>query len=178
MLILILMILYIAKKQTKYEKVSWLRLGTIPVYCVIMLFVTFEWELRNFLYLAILIVCAYFIAKLQVSGVKVKTAPFGENARQQTVEMRSGKHYLYGWFIVVILIILTEYARGELHDTKTLREELMKELVPYAVFSKGTDNWMIWAITGVTSLFYVLLLMRKYPAVYTALSNKVNRYRK
>ncbi|OXM16372.1 hypothetical protein [Paenibacillus herberti] len=175
MLILVIMILYMAKKQMKYEKVSWLRLGTIPAYCLIMLFVTFEWELRSFSYLAVFILCAYFIAKLQVSGVKVKTAPFGVNARQQAVEMCTGMNYLYGWFLVVIIIVLTEFARGELHDTRTLREELMKEIVPFMVFSNGTNNWMIWAITGITSSFYAILLMRKYPAVYL---NKLNHYRK
>ncbi|WP_251563212.1 hypothetical protein [Paenibacillus pasadenensis] len=152
-----------------------MRLAIIPAYSLIMLVVSFDWELRSLLNLAILIVCAYCIAALQVSGVKVKTA---HSKGQQIVEMRTGMKYMYGWFAVVIIIIISEYASGELESSRALREELMKEMVPYIVFSKGTDNWMLWAITGLTSLFFVIMLMRKHPAVHAVLFNKMNRYRK
>lgn len=181
------------KDQFEFSAITWISYWFIPIFCLYQFVRTFVWSPINVALTIGLIIVSVLVGHYQTAHTQVRLEETGSqyfrDANGQEVPIykkvitaQGGRHYLYGWFVILVLQILIEGTY--LHQVLTMDhvfEETYKEiLADVMIFYRFTgarhSSWILWGLTAFSSLSYTLLLAHKSPLANRVLFGK-KKYR-
>lgn len=175
-----LILIYFIQDQFEFSKISRISFWIIPFSTLYQFFNTFVVNQTNLLIVAALIIFAIGIGYYQAVYTKVRLEEtsstfFRDNQGQEVpiykkvVTAQGGRHYLYGWIIVLGVQILLEvlYLHERLTPLKiwdVFLEEVIADLFSFSRFvGSEHTSWIIWALTSFTSFGYTFWIAHLYP---------------
>lgn len=158
-LVLIGLVIHLCLSAFRYVKVSLFHHYLVPVYSLIMLMLTMQWQKKDLLILLILIVVAAGLGWLETLGLKFSKKPAKKPGHWHYLMYR-GWPYVLGWTTVIVLGLLLSDIVGHsglyhLFVDKVF-ETLIEEIDPLSFFTQS-HPWYIWALSSVSSLVFAWL---------------------
>ncbi|WP_191982774.1 hypothetical protein [Levilactobacillus zymae] len=187
--IIAIILIYFIHDQFEFSKITRISFWIIPLSTLYQFFNTFVFNRTNLLIVGGLILFSIAIGYYQASHTKVRleetSNTFFRDATGQEVPLykkvitaQGGRHYLYGWLLVLVVQILIEalYLHEPLTPVKiwdVFLEEVMADLFSFSRFIDGAHtSWIIWALASFTSFGYTFWIARLHPLAYRKLFNK------
>lgn len=185
--LIIALMVYFIKEQFEFNELKKLTYYFLPIFSLIQMVSGFEFTRKNMLILVMTILIGWFVGIFQTKSTQTKRQLkpvyiyYDEKDEEKKIFKRGilikgGKSYILGWFIIFGLQLCIQYFI--LAQKDTLQDELYKELLSdlfsiYRLqgFSNSSENWYAWSLYGFSSLFYLLTLCKKNPAVKESLFN-------
>ncbi|MFC6181241.1 hypothetical protein [Lactiplantibacillus daowaiensis] len=187
----ILITIYFIHDQFEFSAIKRFSYWIIPIFTCYEFVTTFKWSTLNGLLLSGIVVFAYFVSRYQAMHTRIRleetaTTYFHDAAGQEVpiyrkvVTAQGGRHYLYGWLMVIGMQLLIEATY--LHEHLTAHrvwtaffEEIMADVLSFYRFASADSHtsWIIWALTAATSLGYTLWLAHRSPAARRTLFNQM-----
>lgn len=185
--LIIALMIYFIKEQFEYSELKKLTYYFLPVFSLIQMVSGFEFTGKNILILVMTILIGRIVGGYQTKSTQTKRQLkpvyiyYDENNEERKIFKRGilikgGKSYILGWFIIFGIQLCIQYFILAQQDT--IQNELYKELLSdlfsiYRLqgFSDSSENWYAWSLYGFSSLFYLLILCKKNPAIKESLFN-------
>ena len=148
----------------EFEKISRLKLLSIPVYSILMFFATMRWTSENFFTAFILILAAGFIGWFQTIKSEIKVTDELDRHQRPVILIKKGFPYILGWIAIFVLGIMMHFfhhASIAIDDIfSEFAHELLKDIAVFTRFS-SKDSWYVWALSGVSSMTFTFFLEKK-----------------
>ena len=182
-LILIILVIHLCRSAFEYVKISFFHHFLVPIYSLIMFFITMKWTTRDLVLLAILVVVGILIGVLETMQLTFRKKPAKHHHKKEgeekanhskwVYEMRRGWPYLVGWILVIVIglalsDIINHSGLYHLFVDKVF-EEIFSEIDPLS-FLTESHPWYIWALSSVSSLAFAWRgthLLRHQEAAHT-----------
>lgn len=181
-IIIILILLHFFHEQFEFSSITRLGYWIIPIFTCYEFLKTFKWSPLNGSLLVGILIFASFVSRYQAQHTRIRleetaTTYFRNDHNQEVpiyqkvVTAQGGRHYLYGWLMVIGMQLLIEAVY--LHENITAHkvwedffEEVMADVFSFYRFTMASDHTsgIIWALTAATSLGYTLWLAERSPA--------------
>lgn len=188
-LIVAIVFIKFIKDQFEFSAIRWISYWFIPIFCLYQFARTFTWSPLNVLLTVGLVLVAYLVGHYQTAHTQVRLEETGSqyfrdaNGQEvpiyrKVVTAQGGRHYLYGWLIILVLQIVIEgtYLHEVLtvdHVFEATYKEVLADVLIFYRFSGGRhSSWILWGLTAFSSLSYTLLLAHKSPLANRVLFGK------
>ncbi len=167
-LILIVLVIHLCMSAFKYVKVSFFHHFLVPIYALIMFFLTMKWTSKDMILLVILIGVSVLIGWLETMDLTFRKKPNthhshkkeNQESKQKSkwiYEMRRGWPYLVGWILVLVIgLALNDIINhsGLYHlFVDKIFEEALEEIDPLSFFTES-HPWYIWILSSVSALTF------------------------
>ena len=181
--LVVAIMIYFIRDQFEYSPVHRVTFLLVPLFTCYMFMKAFGWTLLKGGILVLLMLFAAWISHYQAKTTQIREehrpVSYFQDATGHEVPIylkrvtsQGGHGYLRGWIMVIIAQIIIEATY--LHETMSTHkiwevvwdEVLADLLTPYRfVTSSAHTSWILWALTGFTSLGYTLWLSHQFPKV-------------
>lgn len=163
-IILIILVIHLCASAFDYVKISFFHHFLVPIYALIMFFITMKWTQKDITLLIILIVAGFLIGILETMDLVFRKKPSKKRVKEDdkpskkwVYEMRRGWPYLAGWILVIIIglglsDIMNHAGIYHLLVDKVF-EEIFEEVDPLSFFTES-HPWYIWILSSVSSLTF------------------------
>lgn len=175
-----LILLYFIHDQFEFSAISRISYWIIPIFTFYQFFNTFVMNTNNLLIVFCLIIFAIAIGYYQAVHTKIRIEETSNTFFRDTngnevpiyrkvITAQGGRHYLYGWLIVLGVQLLIEviYLHEKLTPTKiwdVFFEEVVADLFSFSRFvGSSHTSWIIWALTSFTSFGYTIWIAKLSP---------------
>ncbi len=162
-LILIVLVIHLCMSAFEYVKISFFHHFLVPIYSLVMFFLTMKWTQKDLQLLAVLFVVGVLIGLLETMQLTFrkklgKHHHKKEGEKQKWIyEMRRGWPYLVGWILVIVIgLALSDLINhsGLYHlFVDKIFEEIFEEIDPIGFLSES-HPWYIWILSSVSSLTF------------------------
>ena len=163
LLILTVFILHNVAKARKYTLFSSWHNLFVPLYSVVLFFITMKWETGDLQLLAVLTPIALFAGWLETRDVRIRESTSRKTGKR-IYEMRRGIPYTAGWTLTVVLGIAIHawQAHAQILDmfSEAIWDNILEEINPLSLFTT-THTWYIWFLSGVSSIVFLVILRIK-----------------
>lgn len=184
-----LIIIYFIYDQFEFSSISRISFWIIPGITLYQFFNTFKVTTVNLFIVLALIIFAIAIGYYQAIHTKIRleetSSTFFRDTKgnevpiyRKVITAQGGRHYLYGWLMVLAVQIIIEavYLKVSLTPIKIwdiFLEEVMADLFSFTRFvGSAHTSWIIWALTSFTSFGYTIWIARLSPLARRKLFNK------
>lgn len=184
-----LIVIYFIYDQFEFSSISRVSFWIIPGLTLYQFFNTIKWSSLNIVIIVALLLFAAAIGYYQASYTKIRLEETSntffrdQNGQEvpiykKVVSAQGGRHYLYGWLIVLLVQIFIEALY--LHEIITplkiwdvFLEEVMADLFSFSRFvGSSHTSWIIWALTSFTSFSYTFWIAHMSPLAQQKLFKK------
>ena len=175
-LIGILIVIYFCYSQFKAERPRRFRYLLLPLDALLMFVTTFKLNATNLLLATVIILLGIAIGTFQGRFAQLSL----ENVQGQTkVSIRGGWPFLLGWGLILgIQILLSIFLAHHQMDAAELSQEVLhsalEELLPFRRIY-AFDWWILWALSGSSSLAYTGMLAYRSPDFWQAIRRRSHR---
>ncbi|MBC8743202.1 hydrophobic protein [Lactobacillus sp. Marseille-P7033] len=172
LLIFCLLVMYSFIKGTfQLEPVTKTSFIIIPIYAVIMTIISMftesnEWHLSV---TVILILIGIMLGWFQTFSVRVVKTHAKDKYGNHIFKYCRGWAYLYGFGLIFVVEIATNYLLGLKVTFKSVLFELLNEVLRERFKFLPDNGWIIWLLLAVTTSVYTMILVRRYPCIKEAL---------
>lgn len=184
-----IILIYFIYDQFEFSSISRISFWIIPALAFYQFFNTVKWTGINLLIIFLLALFAIAIGYYQASYTKIRLEETSNTffrdqsgnevpIYRKVITAQGGRHYLYGWLIVLVVQILLEvvYLHEQLTPIKiwdVFIEEVMADLFSFTRFvGSNHTSWIIWALTSFTSFSYTFWIAKMSPLARQKLLNK------
>lgn len=126
--LLICAIIFLSYRSFHFEKFSRLERIVIPVYSMIMFFVTVKWDDVSMVVAPIIVLLSYVIVEYQLISVETRISKELDRRGNPVVEVKQGKNFAIGWIAILALGTLLNMLFSEGFDREHLLEGLVHEV--------------------------------------------------
>ncbi|GEO78428.1 hypothetical protein FD29_GL001109 [Companilactobacillus mindensis DSM 14500] len=175
-----LILIYFIYDQFEFSSISRISFWIIPILTMYQFFNTVKWSKVNLVIILILILFAIAVGYYQADHTKIRleetSSTFFRDQNGQEVPIyrkvvtaQGGRHYLYGWLIILIVQILLEvvYLHEKFIPLKiwdVFVEEVIADIFSFTRFvGSEHTSWIIWALISFTSFSYTLWIAQMSP---------------
>lgn len=163
-IVLIILVIHLCTSAFDYVKVSFFHHFLVPIYALIMFFITMRWTQKDITLLVILIVVGFLIGILETMDLTFQKKPSKRKHKEDdksykkwVYQMRRGWPYLAGWILVIVIGLglsdIVDHA-GIYHlFVDKVFEEIFEEIDPLSFFTES-HPWYIWILSSVSSLTF------------------------
>ncbi len=171
-ILLVIGVLVFTRNAFRMEKISHWEAVLIPIYSLVMGVQTLIREWPAIGLVALTVVVGLVAAGLQAIGAQLQvTADHDQHGRPEVL-LRRGGWYLIGWVVIFAYGIGMALLLGEhVNLVHEIGLEIMKDLFSFRNFTTAA-SWNIYLQSGIASLGYTWLLIRREPRVRQALRRK------
>lgn len=178
---ILLVFIYFIHEQFKYSVVNRWSYWFMPIFSLVQFSIQMTWnevnEIKFGLILVVSLLVGYFQAKYTKIQIGKAQSAFFEYEKEEVTlykkvaRAKGGYPYLIGWLVIMAMqVILAFWENQHAFSTQELvseiYEEVIRDLVLALRFTDSADGaWYVWAITGLSSLSYILFLARRSPIV-------------
>lgn len=184
-----LIIIYFIYDQFEFSSISRISFWIIPGITLYQFFNTFKLTTANLFIVMGLIIFSLAIGYYQAIHTKIRLEETSNTYFRDTsgkeipiyrkvITAQGGRHYLYGWLMVLLLQVIIEavYLKVTLTPVKIwdiFLEEVLADLFSFTRFvGSSHTSWIIWALTSFTSFGYTIWVAKLSPLARRKLFNK------
>lgn len=184
-----LIIIYFIYDQFEFSSISRISFWIIPGITLYQFFNTFKLTTANLFIVMGLIIFSLAIGYYQAIHTKIRLEETSNTYFRDTsgnevpiyrkvITAQGGRHYLYGWLMVLLLQVIIEavYLKVTLTPMKIwdiFLEEVLADLFSFTRFvGSSHTSWIIWALTSFTSFGYTIWVAKLSPLARRKLFNK------
>ncbi|MCI1985882.1 MAG: hydrophobic protein [Lactobacillus sp.] len=171
-IVLVIGVLIFTRNAFRLEKISRWEAILIPVYSLVMGIQTLTRERPPVVLVMVTVVVGLLAAGLQAVGAQLQVTDDCDRHGRPVVKLRRGWWYLLGWVLIFAYGIGMAMLLGEhvnlMHEVEL---EIMKDLFSFRNFTT-VASWNIYLQSGIASLGYTWLLIRREPTVRQAVRHK------
>lgn len=163
-ILLLLAILHITSKSFKYVKISIFHHYFIPVYSLLIFFISMEWNnTDDLITLAVLFPIALLTGWYETRDLELEKK-WDLKKNKYLYFVKRNKPYVFGWIFVLVLGIgMTALFKHEsfssLFTTKVF-ENFFEQFDPLLIFTTKKP-WYTWLLSGVSSTAFTLIAQHK-----------------
>ncbi|MGR3741128.1 hypothetical protein [Companilactobacillus sp. DQM5] len=159
----VIILIYFIYKQYSFETPKRFTYLIIPIYSIIMFFITLK--SANLIIILSIFIIGIIIGIFQGHYAKVK--PYVGDSGKKCVQIKGGSAYLIGWVLILITEILIEiylmhHSLSGNQYFSELKGSIVEELLPFNRIRKS-QAWEFWILTGSASLMYTTVLSYRFP---------------
>ena len=143
----------------------------IPIYAIVMTVIsmfteTKEWHLSVTI---VLILIGIMLGWFQTFSVRVVKTAKKDKYGNHIFKYCRGWAYLYGFALVFMVEIATNYMLGLKVTVKSVLFELLNEVLRERFKFLPDNGWVVWLLLAVTTSVYTMILVHHYPCIKEAL---------
>ena len=161
--VLIVFIIHNIVKVYKYSQFSGWHNLFVPLYSLLLFFVTMKWTPEDMRMLAALLPFTVLIGWFETWDVRIRQKT-SRRSGKPVYEIRRGSPYAFGWTITFVLgiVIHAWQAKEEILNlfSEAIWDNIIEEINPLAIFSTS-HTWYIWFLSGVSSIVFNVILRIK-----------------
>ena len=178
MLLLIIfsfLVLYNFIRDTfRFEPVTRTSFIILPIYATIMTVISMIVELKEWHFSVILTLAliGVLLGWFQTFSLRVIQIDKHSHDKSSGFKYCRGWSYLYGFILIFIVEIITDFSLGERVTFKGVFFELINEILRERFKFLPYNGWVIWLLLAVTTSVYTLILIHRYPIITKVLTCK------
>lgn len=133
----------------------------IPIYSLVLFFITMKWDRANLILLAILTPVALLLGWYETRGIEIKKEKSHKNKTEYEYMIKRGTPYAVGWTLTFVLGIALHawFAKEKILNmfSEAIWDNLIEELNPFAIFFTS-HTWYIWLLSGLSSITFISVI--------------------
>lgn len=175
LIIFSLLVLYNFIRDTfRFEPVTRTSFIILPIYATIMTVISMIVELKEWHFSIIFTLALIGVLLGWFQTFSLRVIQINEHSHDESSGFKycRGWSYLYGFILIFIVEIITNFSLGERVTFKGVFFELINEILRERFKFLPYNGWVIWLLLAVTTSVYTLILIHRYPIITKVLTRK------